>query len=129
MQIVRVRDVMIKEVLSIDGMASARDAARMMREHRVSELLVDKRNEDDAWGIVTIMDLIRDVVIPGKDAQHVFVYEIMTKPIITVPADMDIRYAIRLIQRVGVQRAPVEESGHLVGMLSLASIVLDNDIL
>ena len=127
--IIRVRDVMQKEVLSIDGMASSKEAAAMMRASNVSELLVARRNDDDAWGIITIMDLVQDVIVPGRDAKSVFVYEIMTKPVITIPAQMDIRYAIRLIQQIGVRRAPVEHLGEIVGMLTLSSLIQDNDIL
>ncbi|UCC43633.1 MAG: CBS domain-containing protein [Candidatus Zixiibacteriota bacterium] len=127
--IIRVRDIMQKEVLSIGGMASAKQAAAMMRESNVSELLVAKRNEDDAWGIVTIMDLIKEVIVPGRDAESVHVYEIMTKPVIAIPAQMDIRYAIRLIQQIGVHRAPVEDQGKIVGMLTLSSLIRDHDIL
>ena len=127
--IIRVRDVMQKEVLSIDGMASAKEAAAMMRASKVSELMVSKRSDDDAWGIVTIKDLVKDVIVPGRDAESVFVYEIMTKPVIQVPAQMDVRYAIRLIQRIGVRRAPVEHMGEIVGMLTLSSLIRDNDIL
>ena len=58
-QIIRARDVMQKEVLSIDGMASAKEAAAKMRVSRAPELLVARRNDDDAWGIVTIMDLVK----------------------------------------------------------------------
>lgn len=127
--IVRVRDVMNKEVLSIDGMASAKEAAAKMRAFKATELLVDKRNDDDAWGIITIMDLVRGVIVPGHDAESVFVYEIMTKPVITMPAQMDIRYAIRLIQRIGIHQAPVEHMGEIVGIITLSSLILDNDIL
>ncbi|MFP3867147.1 MAG: CBS domain-containing protein [Desulfobacteraceae bacterium] len=123
------RDVMHQEVLSIDGMASAKEAAAKMRAFKVDELLVAKRNEDDAWGIITIMDLVKGVIVPGRDAENVFVYEIMTKPVITIPAQMDIRYAIRLIQRIGIHHAPVEHLGEIVGMISLSSLILDNDIL
>jgi signal-transduction protein with cAMP-binding, CBS, and nucleotidyltransferase domain len=127
--IIRVKDVMSEEVLTIDGMASVREAAAAMRASKVSELLVSKRSEDDAWGIVTVIDLVKDVIVPGRDPEEVFVYEIMTKPVIPVPADMDIRYAIRLIQRIGVHRAPVEQKGSIVGMVSLYSIILDHQIL
>ncbi|MDX9835032.1 MAG: hypothetical protein RBT36_07415 [Desulfobulbus sp.] len=51
------------------------------------------------------------------------IYEIMTKP-----ADMDIRYIARLLHRAGMRRAPVEEHGELVGMATLSSLVLDNDL-
>ena len=126
--IIRVSDVMHREVLSIDGMASAKEAAAMMRASKVSELLVAKRNDDDAWGIVTIMDLIKSVIVPGRDAESVFVYEIMTKPVITIPAKMDIRYAIRLMQRIGIRRAPVEHMSDLVGMVTLSGLILENDL-
>jgi signal-transduction protein with cAMP-binding, CBS, and nucleotidyltransferase domain len=127
--IIRVRDVMQKEVLSIEGMASIKEAAAMMRAAKVSELLVAKRDDDDAWGIITIMDLVKDVIVPGHEGESVFVYEIMTKPVITIPAQMDIRYAIRLIQRIGVHRAPVEHQGGIIGMVTLSSLILDNDLL
>ncbi len=127
--IIRVGEVMQKEVLTIDGMASAKEAAAMMRSSRVSELLVARRNEDDAWGIITLMDLIRDVLVPDSDPDGVFVYEMMTKPVITVPREMDIRYAIRLIQRLGIHRAPVEHLGEIVGMVTLYSLILDHELL
>jgi signal-transduction protein with cAMP-binding, CBS, and nucleotidyltransferase domain len=127
--IVRVGDVMSKEILSIDGMTPASEAARKMRAMRVSELLVDRRHEDDAWGLVTVTDLVKKVIVPGLDGEKVDVYEIMTKPIITVPARMDIRYAVRLMNRAGVRSAPVEDMGEVVGMVTLASLVLDNNLL
>lgn len=127
--IIRARDVMSKEVLSIDGMASVREAAAMMRSACATELLVAKRNDDDTWGIVTIMDIVKNVIVPSRDADNVFVYEIMTKPLITVPAQMDIRYAIRLMQRIGVRRTPVDDRGEIVGMITLDSLVLNHDIL
>ncbi|MBC16848.1 MAG: histidine kinase [Desulfovibrio sp.] len=127
--ITRVRDVMQTEVLCIDGMATSKEAAEMMRTYGVSELLVDKRSEDDAWAIVSIMDLVQGVIVPDKKGEDVCVYEIMTKPIITVPAEMDIRYAIRLIHRIGLHRAPVEHMGEIVGMVTLESLIHEHDLL
>lgn len=127
--IIRARDVMQGEVLSIDGMATVKEAAARMRSSQAAELLVARRSDDDAWGIVTIMDLVKGVILPGRDPGNVFVYEIMTKPVISVPAQMDIRYAIRLMQRIGVRRAPVEDRGEIVGMISLSGLVLRHEIL
>jgi CBS domain-containing protein len=127
-KIVRARDVMHKQILTIDGMATAREAAAIMRSKRVFSLLVKKRHENDAWGILVVQDFIKGVIIPGRSPDDVNVYEIMTKPIITVPADMDIRYAARLIYRAGIRRAPVEEKGEIVGMISLSSLILDNEL-
>ena len=127
-KVVRARDVMHKGVTSIDGMATAKEAAAKMREQRVNDLLVEKRHPDDAWGIIVVQDLIRAVILPGRSSEEVNVYEIMTKPVITVPADMDVRYVARLLYRAGIRRAPVEEGGKLVGMISLSSLVLENEL-
>jgi len=126
--IVRARDVMNRRIVSIDGMATAKEAAAKMRLEKVSSLLVNKRHEDDAWGIVAVQDFIRGVIIPGRSPAEVNVYEIMTKPVITVPADMDIRYVARLIFRAGIRRAPVEYGGELVGIISLTSLILENEL-
>ena len=126
--IVRARDVMKKGIVSIDGMATAREAAAKMRSEKVASLLVNKRHADDAWGILVVQDLVKGVIIPGRSPSEVNVYEIMTKPIITVPAEMDVRYVARLIYRAGIRRAPVEECGELIGMISLSSLILGNEL-
>jgi CBS domain-containing protein len=126
--IVRARDVMNKRIVSIDGMATAKEAAAQMRSEKVSCLLVKKRHADDAWGMLVIQDFIKGVIMLGRSPAEVNVYEIMTKPIITVPADMDIRYVARLLYRAGIRRAPVEDGGELIGMISLSSLILDNEL-
>ena len=127
-QIVRAKDVMQKGITYIDGMDTAKEAAETMRNEHVTALIVNKRNPDDVWGIIAIQDLIKGVIVPDRPSEEVNVYEIMTKPIITVPADMDIKYVARLIYRAGIRRAPVEENGELIGMISLASLVLNNEL-
>ncbi|MBC8318245.1 MAG: CBS domain-containing protein [Desulfobulbaceae bacterium] len=127
-KIIRARDVMNKVIVSIDGMATAGEAAAKMRFEKVTSLLVNKRNEDDAWGILVVQDFIKGVIMTGRSPGEVNVYEIMTKPIITVPADMDIRYVARLLYRAGIRRAPVEAGGELVGMVSLSSLILDSEL-
>ena len=64
--IVRAQDIMSREVVTIDGMATAREAIAKMRSENVTALLVNKRNPNDAWGIVTIPDLVREVIAPGR---------------------------------------------------------------
>ncbi|TVR40516.1 MAG: CBS domain-containing protein [Cryomorphaceae bacterium] len=124
-KITRARDVMSKRVVFIDGMATAREAADLMRREKVDVLVVKKRHADDAFGIVAVQDLIRGVVLPDRSPDSVNIYEIMTKPVITVPADMDIRYVVRLMVRTGIRRAPVIENDEKVGMISFAHLILE----
>ncbi|MGF1637508.1 MAG: CBS domain-containing protein [Cyclobacteriaceae bacterium] len=125
-KIQRARDVMNNKVIFIDGMATAKEAVERMRAEEVDVLIVKKRTEDDAYGIVDLQDLINGVIIPDRESSEVNVYEIMKKPAIPVPADMDIRYVARMLIRTGIRRAPVEENGKYIGMISISSLILYN---
>lgn len=127
-KIVRARDVMHSAVTYIDGMETAKDAVEKMRHANITALVVRKRNSDDAWGIVTVRDLISGAMLTGRSSENVNIYEIMTKPIVTVPADMDIRYVARLMHRASLGTAPVEENGELVGIVTLSTMILENDL-
>lgn len=120
------RDAMAKKIVFVDGMATAKEAVELMRKEKVEALLVKKRNEQDAYGIVVVQDFIKGVIIQERTSEEVNIFEIMTKPVVSVPATMDIRYVARLLVRTGLRRAPVEEDGKYIGMISLSSIILDN---
>ena len=97
-----------------------------MRKEKVDSLIVKKRHPHDACGIVMISDFIKGVIIPDKTSEEVNVYEIMCKPIISIPANLDVRYVASLLIRVGLKRAPVEENGEYIGMVSLSDLILHN---
>lgn len=127
-KVTRARDVMRTKLATIDGMATVREAADKMREEHLSHLLVERRNADDVWAIISIRDLVEGVLIPDRPAEDVNVFEVMTKPVITVPPDMDIRYVARLLHNTGLSRVPVEENGELIGIISLSSLILHESI-
>lgn len=126
--IVRAQDIMNTSIHYIDGIATVKEAAVLMRKENVTTLIVEKRNVDDAWGMVVSQDLIRGVIIANTLPEVVHVYEIMSKPLITVTSDMDIRYVARLMNRVGIRRAPVEDCGELVGIISQADLILKSNL-
>ncbi len=120
------RDMMEENIVFVDGLLTAKEAVEIMREKMVETLIIKKRNDQDAYGIVAIQDLVRGVIIPQRAPEDVNVFEIMTKPIITVPAGMDIRYVARLLIQFDLWTAPVEENGEYIGMISLSTIILNN---
>lgn len=120
------KEVMKKKAVFIDAMATAKEAVELMRKEKVEVLIVNKRNDKDAYGIVIVHDFIKGVIIPDKTSEEVNVFEIMTKPAISVPASMDIRYVASLLMKIGLRVAPVEENGELIGIISLNDLVLDN---
>ena len=120
------KEVMTKKVILIDGMATAKEAVEIMRREKVESLIIKKRYPQDACGIVNVHDFIKGVIIPDKTSEEVNVFEIMTKPTVSIPADMDIRYVANLMVNVGIRMAPVEENGEYIGMVSLSDLILDN---
>ena len=119
-------EVMKKKIVFIDGMATAKEAVELMRSENVEALIVKKRHPQDAYGIVLVHDLIKGVIITDKDSEEVNVFEIMSKPIISVPSDMDIKYVANLLITVGLRIAPVQENKEYIGMVSLNDLILDN---
>ena len=120
------KDVMSKKVIMIDGMATAKEAVELMRKEKVESLIIKKRNPQDACGIVNVHDFIKGVIIKDKTSEEVNLFEIMTKPVISVPADMDSRFVASLLTNVGIRMAPVEENGNYIGMISLSDLILEN---
>jgi len=120
------KDVMQKNIIFIDGMASAKEAVELMRTEKVEALIVNKRYPQDAYGIVLVHDLIKGVIIADKTPDEVNVFEIMSKPVISVPHDMDIRYVSNLLMKVGLRIAPVQENKEYIGMVSLNDLILHN---
>ena len=118
----KAEDVMSKDVVSIEGTATVADAVRLMREERVSSLFVNSRSQEDAWGIVTRKDVVNKVIDPGKDPVDVMVFEIMSKPLVTVSPGLALKYCARLFNAAGIRRAPVFDGKEIIGILSNTDI-------
>ena len=120
----RVRDVMTPEPQIVERLASVRDAIDRMREHHVSSLIIDRRHEGDEYGMVTVHDIAGQVIGKDRAIDRVSVYEIMSKPVLSVEVDMDIRYAIRMLTRFRLTRALVIERGTMVGIVTLRDMTI-----
>ncbi len=123
-KIIRVKDVMKREFDVVNGLITVAEALRAMKHTETKSLLVNKRNSDDEFGIVLLSDIAKKVLAKDKSPDRVNIYEIMTKPVMTVDPDMDIRYCARLFDRFGLSRAPVIEDGMLIGIISFTDMVI-----
>jgi len=115
-------DVMTKNVVYIDGSKSVADAIGLMKEKRVSSLVVNRRGQEDAWGMLTRKDVVGKIVDPGKDPHGVKVFEIMSKPLIMVSPGLALKYCARLMNHAGIRRATVFDGKEIVGILSNTDI-------
>ncbi len=120
----RVRDVMTPEVETIDGLASIAEAIDHMKKKRYGALIVNKRDESDEYGFVTVQGIARNVIEKNLSPERMHVYEIMRKPVLTVHGDMNIRYAIRLLDQVSQGRALVIDDGKAVGIVTVYDMVI-----
>ena len=120
----RVGDVMSASPHLIDGLASVRDAADLMRDKHVSSLVIDKRHDDDEYGMVTVRDIAEKVIGIGRPVGRTSVYEIMSKPVQAVHRQMNIKYAMRLLTRFRLSRALVIEHGKMVGIVTLRDMAV-----
>lgn len=120
-----VRDIMKKDFCMIDGMATIYDALMMIKQHKTSVLVVEKRNEHDEFGILLVSDIARQVLAKDRSSKRVNVYEVMMKPAVYIDPEMDIRYCSRLFARFSLVRALVIENDQVVGTVSPNLLVLD----
>ena len=122
--IVRVREVMKGDLDIVDGMISVSEALNNMKYPETRTLIVDKRHEDDEFGVVMFRDIAKRVLAPDLSPERINMYEIMSKPVIGVDPGMDVRYCTKLFDRFGLSRAPVIEDGAIIGLVSYTDIVL-----
>ena len=123
--IIRVRDVMANTYVVVDGLTTVNEGIRLARQHMVKALIVDKRDEDDEYGIVLMNDIAKKVLAKNRSCERTNIYEVMTKPALSVGPDMNVKYCARLFERFGISRAPVIEEGKIVGMVSYNNIVIN----
>ncbi len=124
--IIRVKDVMKRNFDKVDGSDTVQSALQKMEHHDSHVLIINKRDDDDEYGLVLLADIAKKVIAKDRSPERVNLYEIMSKPVISVRANMDIRYCARLFNNFGLNIAPVvdDECGKLVGTVSYNDIVL-----
>lgn len=124
-QLVRVGDVMTSSIRTIGRMDTVAQAIEAMREAGVSSLVVERRDPADEYGLVAISHIAREVIAKERAAQRVNVYEVMAKPVLTLPIDMQTKYAVRLLVQFGLTRALVVDHSRIpVGIVTLRDMVL-----
>lgn len=116
-------DIMTKDVATIRSSATATEAVELMQERAWRALIVDRDDEQDAYGIVTETDIQCKMNATGKDPDQIQVREIMTKPCIVVNPDLSVENVLRLFANNRILRAPVIQK-ELLGIISISDILV-----
>jgi predicted transcriptional regulator len=122
--VIRVEDVMKPDFDLVDGMDTVAEVLRKSQHPESKCFIVDTRHEDDEYGIVLLSDIAKLVLARDRSAERVNIYEIMSKPVVSVDPKMDIRYCARLFENLGLGRAPVLDKGKVIGIVGYTDIVL-----
>lgn len=116
----KVEDVMVKEVVTINAEKTAKDAADMMNRYEIGCLLVVKRGK--AVGILTERDLLKRVISESRNAETTRIKEIMSKPLIVVETDTELEDAAKLMFKMKIKKLPIIKQGKLTGLVTLTDL-------
>ncbi|HHH13403.1 MAG TPA: histidine kinase, partial [Thiolapillus brandeum] len=83
-KMIKVRDVMKLEFDMVQGLATVAEALQQMAHVETKCLVVEKRHENDEYGLVMLSDISKNVLARDRAPERVNIYEIMAKPVITV---------------------------------------------
>ena len=120
-----VSQIMRKEVTFVNGRTDVFEALRIMKKVKATCLIVEKRSDQDEYGMLVFSDVAKEVLAKDRAPERVNVYEIMAKPIISVRPEMDVRYCARLFNNFGISHAPVIENDEVLGIVSYYLLVLE----
>lgn len=118
----KLKDIMSREIASINSNDSIEKAAQLMKQHNVGSIPVCSQNS--VVGIVTDRDITLRSVASGQTNQQ-SVSEVMTaNPVVGTP-DMDVHEAVSIMSEKQIRRLPVVENNSLVGIVSLGDISVE----
>ena len=118
--ILRVEDVMVREVITIDENATVKEAVEVMNKFEIGCLIAVKKGR--AVGIITERDLLRRVIAEMLDANKTRVNQVMSSPLVVVEPSTDLEEAVKLMFQMKIKKLPVVQDKRLVGLVSLTDI-------
>ncbi|WP_225433400.1 CBS domain-containing protein [Thauera sedimentorum] len=118
-----VKDIMVREVVTISPFATIREAMKAMKQRGVKSLVVAKRHEHDAFGIITYTNILKTIVAEEGDIDLINVYDICAKPAISISREVEIKHAARMMVNLGIRRLIVTATNELAGIVTMDDIV------
>ena len=108
-------DIM-KELVTIEGSRSVKEAAEIMLEKGIGSIVVTEKGSP--VGIVTKSDLLGRVIVKCRDPRECRMSEIMSSPLISIEKNTPILNAMRELRHRKVRRLLVSDGEKLVGIVS-----------
>ncbi|WP_461204622.1 CBS domain-containing protein [Clostridium sp. DL1XJH146] len=122
----QVKDVMTKNVSTINPDDTVENAAALMKEYDVGSIPVCRGEQ--VVGIITDRDVALRSAANGENASNQVVKDIMSSNPATGDPTMDTNDAARIMSERQVRRLPIVENGNLVGIISLGDLAVEPNI-
>ncbi len=122
--------MLVKEIMTpydklvrISPMAPVRDALALMRTNKVRSVIVEKSASSGAYGLVTFKNILQSIVAEDGDIDLLNVYDIANVPAISVSAELEMKYAARMMVTNSIKRLLVIDNNELKGILTMSDII------
>ncbi len=112
----QVRDILQKNVITIQENKSALDAAKLISEKDISFLVIVK--DDKPIGVITERDFVRKIAAQDKQASLILLSEIMSYKFRWVEPSTEIEDAVQKMLNHNIRRLIVLENKKLVGVIT-----------
>jgi CBS domain-containing protein len=121
----KVREVMTENPVVLPKDASIVEAARLMRDHGIGDVIVV--DGERAEGIVTDRDIVIRAVAEGTAPGEVRMQDVLSGELAAVTPDDPVERAIAVLREKAIRRMPVVESGRPVGVVSIGDLAVQRD--
>jgi len=116
----RVRDIMKRNVLVLSKDATIKDALDLMIENSAGSVVI--LDKEKIAGIITERDILSKILNHNKSLDTK-IEEVMTKNVITISPDEKVEKAAEIMTENKIKKLPVVESDKLIGIITLTDIV------
>ncbi|MCC5452063.1 CBS domain-containing protein [Rheinheimera sp. UJ51] len=120
-----VKDLMQQQVITISAFSSLRDALKLMKQHKIKSLVVERQNAHDAFGLITYSNILKTIIAEDGDIDLINVYDVCVKPTLGVHPELAVKHAAAIMSQHNLKRLVVTDANQLVGLITMNDVVSD----
>lgn len=112
-----------EKLVIVSPMAPVRDAIKLMKQHKVRSVIVDKTTPSGAYGLVTFKNILQSIVAEDGDIDLLNVYDIAVIPGFSVSAELDVSFAAKMMVQHSIKRLLITDNNELLGIITMTDII------
>ncbi len=112
-----------EKLIIVSPMDTIRKTLELMKKHSVRSIVVDKHQKNGAYGLVTFKNILQSIVAEDGDIDLLNVYDIAATPAFSVSAELDVKYAAKLMVTSSIKRLLIIDNNELQGILTMTDII------